>query len=163
MPVALELYDAVLALHIAVVVAFGVTFAYPIMYAAASRSEARSLPAFHRLQAVLGQRLVSPGLAVVVIAGIYLASKGHSWSEFWVQWGLGAAIVIGGVGGAYLNPRERRLAEIAERDVGQSAGGGAVSLSQEYRGLARQVGIGSGLMSLLVLVTVFVMTAKPFS
>ena len=37
---------------------------------------------------------------VVVAAGVFLASDGHHWSEFFVQWGLGVALVIGGLVGA---------------------------------------------------------------
>ena len=58
-----------------------------------------------------------PGLAVVMVCGIYLASKLHLWSSFFVQWGLGVAIVIGAVEGALLAPAERRLIEAADRDV----------------------------------------------
>ena len=39
------------------------------------------------------------------------------WSDFYVQWGLGVIIVIGGLGGAFFAPRERKLAELAERDI----------------------------------------------
>ena len=46
MLLAASAYDVVLALHImAVVVAFGVTFAYPIMFAVAARHDARGRPA----------------------------------------------------------------------------------------------------------------------
>ncbi len=86
----------VLAIHImAVVVAFGVTFAYPIMFAVAARHDPRGLPLLHRIEYTIERMLINPGLPLVLIAGIYLASKGHYWSDFFVQWGLGAAIVIG--------------------------------------------------------------------
>ncbi len=55
-----------------------------------------------------------PGLAIVVVFGIYLASKLHLWSDVLVQWGLGVAIVIGAVEGMYLGPREKRLIEVAD-------------------------------------------------
>lgn len=152
-PSAITLYSVVLAVHIAaVVVAFGVTFAYPIVFTTARRDPS-GVAWFHRMQVRLGRRLIYPGLAVVILAGIYLASKGHYWKEFWVQWSLGASLVIGAVGGSFLLPRERKLAELAERDPS----------SEEYAALGKQVGITGSLLSLLVLVTVFVMTAKPFS
>lgn len=150
---AITLYSVVLGVHIAaVVIAFGVTFAYPVIFAAARR-DPDGLAWFHRMQTRLGHRLILPGLGVVILAGIYLATKGHYWKEFWVQWSLGAALVLGAVGSAYMTPRERRLAELAAQDP-QGA---------EYQALGKQVGIVGSLLSLLVLVTVFVMTLKPFS
>jgi hypothetical protein len=154
MPVlAVQLYDVILFVHIAaVVIAFGVTFAYPIIFTAARR-DPEGLAWFHRMQVRLGRRLIYPGLAVIILAGIYLASKRHAWDEFYVQWSLGAAIVIGALGGSFMLPRERKLAELAE--AGPSA--------PEYERIGKQTGIVGSLMSLLVLITVFVMTVKPFS
>src|SRR5436305_12950196 len=122
-------YQVVLAVHImAVVVAFGVTFAYPLFGLIGQRLDPRAMPWYHRMQVLIGQRLVSPGLLVVLVAGIYLASKLHQWSQFYVQWGLGVAILLGALGGLYFAPRERRLAELSERDLA-AAGGGGVSWS----------------------------------
>ena len=56
-------------------------------------------------------------LLIVLVAGIYLASKLHQWSAFYVQWGLAVAVVLGGLFGAYFIPNERKLGEIAARDV----------------------------------------------
>ncbi len=64
--------DAILAIHIlAVVVAFGVTFAYPIFDAVGARMDRRAIPRFHRMQGVLSRRVIGPGLVVVLIAGVY--------------------------------------------------------------------------------------------
>src|SRR5664279_2191327 len=89
MPIpAVTFYSVVLAIHImAVVVAFGVTFAYPIIFAVAARHDPRSLPVLHRIAYTVERLLVNPGLLLVLLAGIYLASKGHHWSDFFVQWG----------------------------------------------------------------------------
>ena len=115
---AVTFYTFVLAVHIAaIVIAFGVTFAYPVMYAVGVRSEPRSMPGVHRIQDVVGKRVISPFLGLALLAGIYLASKLHVWSDFYIQWGLGAIIVLGALGGAFFAPRERRLAELAERDI----------------------------------------------
>ena len=106
MPVlAASAYEVVLALHImAVVVAFGVTFAYPIMFAVAARHGAAQPAALHRVEYTIERWLIIPGLAVVVIAGIFLASDGDLWSEFFVQWGLAAVIVIGALVGVGDDP-----------------------------------------------------------
>ncbi len=152
-------YNVVLAVHIgAVIVGFGVTFAYPILFGVAARSDPRSLPTLHRAVRVLGGRVMSAALLVVLLAGLYLAGHSHAFKYFYVQWGIGAVLVIGAVAGAYLGPRDRRLIELSERDVAAAQGdGGAIALSTEYQQLVRQVSIVGGLLSALVLVTVLFM------
>jgi hypothetical protein len=154
-------YDVVMAVHVmAVVVAFGVTFAYPIMFAVATRREPRSLPLLHRIEYTIERWLINPGLAVVVGAGIFLAIDGHHWGEFFVQWGLGAAIVIGGGVGSVMIPAAKRAEHVAARDVA-GATDGVVEMSDEYRALARRLSVAGGSLSVLVLVTIAFMVIKP--
>ncbi len=100
-----------------------------------------------------------PGLAAVIVFGIYLASHLHLWSSFFVQWGLGVAIVIGAVEGAYLGRREQRLIEVADRDVAAAVGDGAVTFSAEHDSLVRRIGAVGALMDLLVVLTIYFMVA----
>jgi hypothetical protein len=159
-PPAVTFYTIVLAVHIiAVVVAFGVTFAYPVMYAVGVRMEPHAMPALHRIQDHVGKRVISPGMVLVLAAGVYLASKLSVWSDFYVQWGFGAIIVLGGLGGAFFSPRERRLAKLAERDIAAS-GEGEIVFSEEYRALRRQVLTVGLLANALVLVTIYFMVAQ---
>jgi hypothetical protein len=154
---AVAFFEVVLALHImAVVVAFGVTFAYPIMFSVGARADPRSLPVLHRIEYSIERRLTNPGLLIVLLAGIYLASKLHVWSAFYVQWGLAAVVVIGAVVGAVMIPTAKRAETVAARDLA-AAGGDAVSLSDEYRALTRRLATVGSLLSLLVLVTVYLM------
>src|ERR1700686_1755757 len=156
-PSALIFYEIVLALHIAAVVAaFGVTFAYPIIFTIVSRQDPRALAAVHRAELAVGQRLIQPGLAVVLVAGIYLVSKLEVWSSFYIQWGMAAVIVLGGLGGLFFTPTARRLIELAERDVA-AAGDGEVTLSAEYKALFKRLTTVGSLSSLLVLVTIYFM------
>jgi uncharacterized membrane protein len=158
---AASLYDWVLAIHImAVVVAFGVTFAYPIMFVVAAREDPRGVPLLHRIEYTTERWLVNPGLLVVLVAGIYLASKGHHWSEFFVQWGLAAVVVIGAAVGAVMIPTAKRAEALAARDLA-GAGGEAVELSEEYRASVRRLTLAGSLLSLLVLVTILFMAIKP--
>jgi len=160
---AVELFEVILAVHImAVVVAFGVTFAFPIIFGVGAKIEPRSLPLLHRIEYSIEQRLINPGLAVVVLAGIYLASKLHVWSDFFVQWGLGVSIVIGALVGSVMIPTAKRAATTAERDIAAS-GEGEVKLSDEYRALTRRLNIVGSLLSLLVLATVYIMVTRPGS
>jgi hypothetical protein len=160
--VAVAFYEVVLALHIlAVVFAFGATFAYPVLLGAITKADPRALPALYRAMHAISQRVIMPGLAAVVIFGIYLASHQHFWHAFFVQWGLAVAIVIGAVEGAYLGPRERRLIEVADRDVAGAGNGGAVTFSAEHDSLVRRIGGIGALMDLLVVVTIYFMVIKP--
>jgi hypothetical protein len=159
-PTAVTFYLVVLAAHImAIVIAFGVTFAYPVMYAVGLQMEPRAMPALHRIQDYVGKRVISPGMALALLAGIYLASKLHEWSAFYVQWGLGAIIVLGALGGAFFAPKERRLAELAERDIA-AAGEGEVSFSAEYKTLRQLVFRVNLFGNVLVLATIYFMATQ---
>jgi len=159
--VAVAFYEVVLALHIlAVVIAFGATFAYPVLLGTITKADPRALPALYRALHAISQRVIMPGLALIVIFGIYLASELHAWSSFYVQWGLAVAIVIGAVEGAYLGRREQLLIEVADRDVA-AAGDGPVTFSAEHDSLVRRIGAVGALMDLLVVVTILFMVIKP--
>jgi len=159
--VAVAFYEVVLALHIlAVVIAFGATFAYPVLLGTITKADSRALPALYRALHAISQRVIMPGLALIVIFGIYLASDHKLWSEFFVQWGLGVAVVIGAVEGAYLGRREQLLIEVADRDVA-AAGDGPVTFSAEHDALVRRIGTVGALMDLLVVVTILFMVIKP--
>ncbi|HEX4467022.1 MAG TPA: hypothetical protein VH025_07530 [Solirubrobacteraceae bacterium] len=162
---AVTFYTFALAVHIAaIVIAFGVTFAYPVMYAVGIRTEPRSMPGLHRIQDSVGKFVISPFIGLALLAGIYLASKLHVWSDFYVQWGLGAIIVLGGLGGAYFAPRERKLAELADRDVAAadqgSPGERNVVFGAEYKALRQQVMMVGLAANVLILLTIYFMTAQ---
>ncbi|HEV7495986.1 DUF2269 family protein [Baekduia sp.] len=150
-------YGVVLAVHImGVVVAFGSFFAYPAFMPWARRNHPQAMPVIHELSARIGRMVVSPGLAVVLVCGIYLASKLHAWSEVWVSVPLVILVLIGGLGGMFFAPSDRRLAALATRDI--EAGG---ELSAEYDELFRRVAAAGLAVIALVLVAIFFMAAKP--
>jgi hypothetical protein len=159
---AIEFYNVVLAIHIAaVVVAFGVTFAYPVIFAVAAKHP-EHLPFAYRAEKAVGQRIIGPGLVVIILAGAYMASKIHVWGEVWVIVPLIIAIVLGAMGGMFFTPTEKALIEIADRDVG-NAQGGPVTMSAEHDRLARRLQMGGIVSAVLVLVAIFFMAAKPFA
>jgi Predicted integral membrane protein (DUF2269) len=154
-------YEIVLALHVmAVVVAFGVTFAYPIMFTVGARHGARSLPLLHRVEYTIERLLINPALVVVLLAGIFLASDGDHWSEFFVQWGIAAVVVIGALVGAVMIPTAKRAEQVAERDIAAS-GDGELVMSEEYQALVRRLSTVGTLLSALVLLTIVFMVVKP--
>jgi hypothetical protein len=159
-PVA-ALYEFVLALHvIAVVIAFGWTFALPLMFIVAARHAPRSLALVHRIEYTGMRVMLSPALLVIIAAGGYMASDGHHWSEFFVQWGLGVVIVIGAIAGAVMIPTARRAEQAALADLA-AAGDGEPEQSEDYRAQIRRLNTFGSLLWLLVLATIVVMAVKP--
>jgi len=160
---AISFYSFVLFVHIAaVVLGFGVIFAYPVFWEAARRGDERHLPFFHRVQSRLGARLISPALVVILLAGLYLAFDGpYEFSDPWIGATLLILIVLGGIGGGYLAPRERTLAELAQRDVTRSNAEGPLTMSDDYRQLFAKVRVASLAMCGLVLLAIFLMVTKP--
>ncbi len=160
MPLAVTFYTFVLALHIAsIVIAFGVTFAYPVMYAVGLKREPQAMPGFHRIQDAVGKFVISPFMLLALLCGIYLASKLKVWSDFYVQWGVAVIVVMGALGGAFFSPRERKLAEMADRDVA-AAQGGEVAFGEDYLALRRQVALVGYVAAALILLTIYFMTAQ---
>jgi uncharacterized membrane protein len=159
-------YEIVLAIHImAVVVTFGVTFAYPIVFAVGARQDPRSLPLLHRIEYSITRWMTNPGLLFVLLAGIYLASDGHHWSEFFVQWGVAAVVLIGALLGSVMIPTSKRAEQLAKRDLAPGGRGDSpaaqVEMSDEYRALTRRLATVGTLLSGLVLVTILFMVVKP--
>jgi hypothetical protein len=144
MPVAIFFYDIVLSIHVmAVVAAFGVWFAYPLLV---TRGDA----AAHRAQVRVARLVVTPAGTLALLAGVYLASDRSYWSEVWVSVPLLILIVLLGITGAYFVPRQQRLAELAEAGAGP-----------EYSALAVQVSRVAFAAAGLVVVAIFFMVAKP--
>jgi uncharacterized membrane protein len=157
MAIAVGLYDVVLTIHIlAVVVAFGVVFAYPLLDAQIRRAGPGDVAALHRLHLALAQRLITPAMVVVLLAGLYLALDRWSLGDGWISATFAILIVLFGLVGAVLTPTDRRLAELAERDA---AAGGAPS--EDYLAASRRAALFGSLALGLVVVAVFLMTAKP--
>jgi uncharacterized membrane protein len=154
---AIEFYNVVLAVHImAVAFAFGIVLAYPVVIPWARRTYPGSMPVVHALQVRIERAVIGPGMVVILAAGIYLASDADVWSESWVSVPLVILLVVGGVGGAVLTPLEKRLGELAARDV--QGGGG---LGAEYDTQLRRWSLFAYSCAALVLVAIFFMTAKP--
>ncbi|MDX6691477.1 MAG: hypothetical protein QOG15_2934 [Solirubrobacteraceae bacterium] len=157
MVVAVTFYDVVLSVHIlAVVVAFGVVFAYPVLDAQIRAAGPANLPALHRLHLVLARRVVTPAMVVVLLAGLYLATDRWKLSDGWISATFAILIVLFGLVGAVLTPTDKRLAELAERDL--KAGTGP---SAEYKAQSRKADLFGSIALLLVVVAIFLMVAKP--
>lgn len=150
-------YSAGLFIHVlAVVLAFGPTFAYGIIFSVMPRYP-RSAPAFFEAIRKVDTYLVNPGMLVVLIAGIYLMSDGN-WdgSEAFIAVGFIAIIALFGLQHAFFRPQGRKAQELAERDL--KAGD---SFSAEFEEISRRLGMVGPIAGLIVVVTIFFMTVKP--
>jgi uncharacterized membrane protein len=155
-------YDVVMAVHImAVVIAFGWTFALPVVFTVAVKRDPRSLPVLHRIEYTVSRVILNPALLVILAAGIYLASDGHHWSEFFVQWGIIVVVVIGALVGSILIPAAKRAEEAARADLAAWSGDGEFEPSEAYAAITRRLTIVGSLASGLVLLTIFFMVTKP--
>src|SRR3954468_3369729 len=149
---AITFYSVVLSVPImAVVVAFGFSFAYPVFMPWARRTHPQAMPVVHQLSDRLGKLVMSPAMVVVLLAGIYLASDADAWSEAWVTVPLVILIVIGALGGMFFAPNEGKLGELARRDLA----GGNGALSAEYDDVFRRVAVAGYTVCALVLIAIF--------
>ena len=155
-------YSVVLSVHVmAVVVAFGVTFAYPIMGPFIAQKHPGSLRALHEVQERIGKFLITPAATIALLAGFYLASDRDYMGKVWVIVPLVILIALLGLGGAFFSPNEKRASELAARDVAAAAPDGPVTLSPEYQAVSARLARAGLLASALVLIAIFFMAAKP--
>jgi hypothetical protein len=157
-------YDVMVSLHVmAIVLAFGVTFAYPFLVPYITLNHPRALPALYDAMGLVGRRLIMPMATVALLIGIYLASDRDYWDQTWVTVPLVILIVIMGMGGALFAPTERKLAELTRRDVQASGADGEVVWGPDTQALARRNATAGAVASLLILVAIYFMVAKPFA
>jgi hypothetical protein len=153
-------YKIALFLHVlAVVLAFGPTFGYGIAFSVLPKYPQAAPGILAGIQKI-DRYLVNPGMIVALLAGIYLmiASDGiWSGNEAFIVVGFLAIIALFGLQHAYFQPRVRQALEMAERDL--KSGGG---LSEEFQAFGQQTGQVGGLAGLIVVITIFFMTYKPF-
>src|SRR4051794_13084576 len=116
---AVEFYDCVVAVHVmSVVVAFGVTFSYPIMGPFIGKNAPQATATFHRMQERIGKLLITPFATLALITGIYLAADHDLFDKVWVTVPLVILLLQFALGGAFFAPSARKLADLAEQQPG---------------------------------------------
>jgi uncharacterized membrane protein len=162
LPLAVSGYELSLFVHItAVVVGFGATFAEALTFPVAMQLDARHLPYVHRLQLAINRYLATPALAIVLATGIYQVADGNwEFGDPWISASFAILIVLGGLLGGYYIPTDRRLAALADREVGAAAAGTPVTMSPEYQAKARQEGVVGVVTGVLIVVAIFLMVVK---
>jgi uncharacterized membrane protein len=153
--------SVILFIHVlAVVVAFGPTFGYGFFFGIAEASNPRAIPTVLRGVLVIDRILVTPGMLVLLAAGIWLVvdtKLAWDWSDTFVTVGLVAVIALLGMSHGFFRPRAKKAQAIAERDLGS----GGEQLSDEYAALSRQLAMGGRLAGLIVAIAIFFMVVKP--
>ncbi len=153
-------YKIALFLHIVtVVVAFGTTFSYGIFFSVVPQYP-KSTPAILAGIQRADRYLVDPGMIVVLVAGIYLmASASSVWdgSDAFIIVGWIAILTLFGLQHGFFRPQVRKAKAMAERDL--EAG---ETLSPEFEALGQLIGRVGTAAGLIIVVTVFFMTYKPF-
>ena len=145
-------------LHIlAVVLAFGPTFGYALFFSVVPQYPRATSAILAGVQKC-DRYLVNPGMIVLLLAGLYLLSDGP-WetSDAFIGVGFLAIIVLFGLQHGFFQPKVREARALAERDL--KAGD---VLSDEFTALGERIGKVGTLAGLIVVVTVFFMTYKPF-
>lgn len=164
MPIAaVSFYDVVLWLHVsAVVVGFGGTFVYGVLLSVAGRSAPRSVPGILAGIQANDRSLVTIGGVLVLVTGVYLAADAWEFSEFFIGWGIVAVLVLLGLVHGFFLPNERRAQEAAERDIAASPTGD-VEFGDDFNRASARLARMAPVAGLIVVLTIYVMVAKPFS
>jgi uncharacterized membrane protein len=153
-------YKIALFLHIlAVVLAFGPTFGYALFFSVAPQYP-RAVPAILTGVQRTDRYLVNPGMIVLLLAGIYLLiASDDAWGggDAFITIGFLAIIVLFGLQHAFFQPQTAKAKEIAERDL--KAGD---ELSPEFEEISERLSQVGKIAGLIVVVTIFFMSYKPF-
>ena len=155
-----QFYDVVVFFHIlAVVIGIGPTFAYAAYLATAGREGGQAIPVIGRTMIFWDRTVNTAAMTLILLTGIYLASDGpYGAGSFFISWGFVVIILLLGITHGYFIPKTRQAVELAERDLANPDG----KLSAEFDALNSQVAKVGTAVGILVILTIYVMTAKPF-
>ncbi len=150
-------YSVGVFIHIlAVVLAFGPTFGYGIFFSVLPKYP-RAAPALLSGVQKTDRILVTPGLVIVLLAGVYVMSEGN-WesSETFITIGFVAIIALFGLQHGFFRPQTAKAKGLAERDLKNGD-----TLSAEFEEVSRRLGTVGPIAGLIVVVAIFFMTVKP--
>ncbi|MDQ3571291.1 MAG: DUF2269 family protein [Actinomycetota bacterium] len=151
-PAAVQFYDVVVFFHVlAMVLAFGPGFAYGLFFANAAKHSPAALPSIASTVLIWSRTVTLIGALVVLASGLYLVEDRWEHSDFFVAWGELAILILLALNLFFFIPTTRKFIAAAEAGRGEEAQ--AIAVKQ------RVVGPITGI---IVILTVYVMTAKPF-
>lgn len=147
-----QFYDVTVFFHItAVVLAFGPTFAYGVFFATAGRLNPAALPVIGQSVVTWGRTAQRLSMLIILISGIYLVADRWEFSDFFASWGMAAIIALFALSEAYFIPTTKRFVAAAE-----------AGREDEAQAIAGQQQVMGPIAGLIVILTIYVMTAKPF-
>lgn len=98
---------------------------------------------------------------LVLITGLYLTVDRWDFGELFIGWGIIAIVVLLGLVHGYFIPNERRAQEAAERDI--EASGAEVQFGERFEALTVGLARMGAVAGLIIVLTIYVMVAKPFA
>jgi Predicted integral membrane protein (DUF2269) len=147
-----QFYDVVVFFHtLAVVLAFGPTFAYGLFFATAGRTNPAALPTIGRVVVTWSQIATRLGILVILISGLYLTDDRWDFGDFFASWGIIATLILFGMTQFHFIPTTQRFVDAAE--AGREDEVAALAGAQQRTG---------PIAGIIVILTIYVMTAKPF-
>lgn len=161
---AVGFYDISVAVHVmAVVVAFGPLFAFPLFISVTERRDPLSLPVVLRAVNRTERALVVPATAVVGFTGLYLAIDGPFAfdRDEWMTVGFVLYLVIFALLVFLVEPQRAAAAEEVERLAESGDEEADIELSQRYRERMRLPNALMPAIGLVVLFVVYLMEVKP--
>jgi hypothetical protein len=156
-------YNVVVWLHISgVVLAFGPTFAFGLYFVVGARKYPRAIPAILETQISISRTLITGGGVLVLITGLYLAGDGWEFSDFFVGWGILAILVLLGLTHGFFTPNDQRALAVAKREIDAAGPTGDYQPSKEFMDIAARNSKMGPVAGLIIIVTIYIMAAKPF-
>ncbi len=147
-----QFYDVVVFFHVlAFVLAFGPTFAYGLFFATAGKTNPAALPTIGRAVLTWSRIATRWGIVVILISGLYLTDDRWDFSDFFVSWGIVAILILFAMNQFHFIPSTARFVEAAE--AGRQDEAQAIAVQQQRTG---------PIAGIIVILTIYVMTAKPF-
>jgi uncharacterized membrane protein len=159
---AVEVYDVSVAVHVmAVMVAFGPLFAFPLFIAVTERRDRLSLPVVLRAVNRTERAIVVPATAVVGFTGVYQAIDGpFSFDDDpWMTVGFVLYLLVFGAIVFLVEPLRARAADEADRAL--EADDEDVQLSDAYRERMRVPNALMPAIGIVLLFVVYLMEVKP--
>ena len=160
-----QFYDVITFFHIAaVVVGFGPTFAYAVFGNVAAQSGMRASLGVSRSIVVWNRTGLTICMVIIFLSGMYLATYESYWefSDFFISWRFVAILVLFGVVHGFFLPREKALVTLLEEEVAKPGGSESTDMPPEIAARYDAIGKVGMAAGVLIILTIYVMTAKPF-
>jgi hypothetical protein len=161
---AVEVYDISVAIHVmAMIVAFGPLFAFPLFIAVTERRDPLSLPVVLRAVNTTERMVVVPATALVGFTGVYQAIDGPFAfdRDEWMTIGFVLYLLVFGLLVFLVEPLRAQAADEADRLLEQAENDDDLGLSEAYRARMRLPNALMPAAGIVLLFVVYLMEVKP--